>query len=74
MAIAVSEDARNCGIGTGLIEALASRASERFEALALNVHLRNPAARLYTRVGFQVAGKGRGIYGVAMTRQLQRAE
>jgi hypothetical protein len=37
----------------------------------LNVHLRNPAARLYTRTGFRVAGKGRGWFGVAMTRELR---
>jgi hypothetical protein len=38
--------------------------------LSLNVHLRNPAARLYTRTGFEVAGKGRGPFGVAMVRTL----
>ena len=39
--------------------------------LALNVHLRNPAARLYMRAGFRVAGKGRGRFGIAMTRDLR---
>jgi hypothetical protein len=39
--------------------------------LALNVHIRNPAARLYSRAGFVVAGKGRGPLGVAMVRELR---
>ena len=38
---------------------------------ALNVHIRNPAARLYSRAGFVVAGKGRGPLGVAMVRELR---
>lgn len=70
MVIAVVESARGTGIGTALIEALATRAADRFEALALNVHLRNPAARLYTRTGFRVAGQGRGWFGVAMRHDL----
>jgi hypothetical protein len=54
-----------------LIEALASEAAARYTQLSLNVHLRNPAARLYTHTGFRVAGKGRGWFGVAMVRQLR---
>ncbi len=68
--VAVIPDARDRGIGAGLIEELARVASERFDTLALNVHLRNPAARLYTRAGFRVAGQGRGWFGVSMTRAL----
>jgi hypothetical protein len=49
-----------------------TNATTHFTELALNVHLRNPAARLYTRSGFRVlAGKGRGWFGVAMTRRLR---
>lgn len=70
MLVAVVEDERGAGIGTALIEALADKASRRFTAIALNVHLRNPAARLYTRTGFRVAGQGRGWFGVAMKRDL----
>lgn len=70
MLIAVAEDARGTGVGARLIEALADKASRRFTALALNVHLRNPAGRLYTRTGFRVAGRGRGWFGVAMKRDL----
>ena len=39
--------------------------------VALNVHIRNPAAHLYSRAGFVVAGKGRGPLGVAMVRELR---
>jgi GNAT superfamily N-acetyltransferase len=72
LTMAVAEDARGHGVGATLIEALATNAAVHFAALALNVHLRNPAARLYTRSGFRVAGKGRGWFGVAMTRKLRR--
>jgi GNAT superfamily N-acetyltransferase len=71
LTMAVAEDARGHGLGTALIEALATNAATHFTALALNVHLRNPAARLYTRSSFRVAGKGRGWFGVAMTRELR---
>ncbi len=70
--MAVREDARARGIGGRLLEALAAEAADRFGALALNVHLRNPATRLYMRNGFRVAGKGRGWYGVAMVRSLDQ--
>jgi GNAT superfamily N-acetyltransferase len=69
--MAVAEDARGHGIGTALIEALATNATTQFTELALNVHVRNPAARPYTRSGFRIAGKGRGWFGVAMTRTLR---
>jgi GNAT superfamily N-acetyltransferase len=71
LTMAVSDGARGQGIGTALIEAVISEAAPRFSVLALNVHLRNPAARLYMRAGFRVAGKGRGWFGVAMTRDLR---
>ena len=71
MALAVVPGRRGEGIGTALIEALADVAATRFDRIALNVHLRNPAARLYTRTGFRVAGRGRGWYGVAMVRWLR---
>jgi GNAT superfamily N-acetyltransferase len=70
MAMAVVEDARGHGIGSKLIEALAREAAKRFDSLSLNVHIRNPAARLYTRTGLRVAGAGRGWFGVAMVRPL----
>jgi GNAT superfamily N-acetyltransferase len=71
LAIAVVPGARGKGVGTALIEALSREAAKRYPALGLNVHLRNPAARLYTRTGFRVAAKGRGWFGVAMCRDLR---
>jgi GNAT superfamily N-acetyltransferase len=71
LTMAVAENARGQGVGTALLEAVVGNAAAHFDAIALNVHLRNPAARLYTRTGFRVAGKGRGWFGVAMTRELR---
>lgn len=69
--VAVSPDERGRGVGRCLLDALAARAAEHgYDRLALNVHVRNPAARLYRRAGFVVAGKGRGPLGIAMVRQL----
>jgi GNAT superfamily N-acetyltransferase len=70
MAMAVVEDARGQGVGSTLIEALAQQAAITFDSLCLNVHIRNPAARLYSQTGFRVAGAGRGRFGVAMVRAL----
>jgi GNAT superfamily N-acetyltransferase len=70
LAMAVIEEERGKGVGGALIEALAEHAAEHFPALTLNVHLLNPAVRLYTRTGFRVAGAGRGRFGVAMIRSL----
>jgi ribosomal protein S18 acetylase RimI-like enzyme len=57
-----------------LLDALTARAAEHgYDQLALNVHIRNPAAaRLYGHAGFVVAGKGRGPLGVAMVLQLPK--
>ena len=63
--------ARGRGVGRGRLDALAARAvAFGHDQLALNVHIRNPAARLYSRAGFEVAGKGRGPLGVALVRWL----
>jgi GNAT superfamily N-acetyltransferase len=74
--MAVLEVARGRGVGAALIEALVQEASRRsVSKLALNVHLTNPAARLYMRTGFRVAGAGRGWFGVlTVTRTSVHAE
>ena len=72
MAMAVIDSMRGQGVGTALIDALAREAANHYSTLTLNVHLRNPAARLYTRAGFRVEGKGRGWFGVAMSRELSQ--
>ena len=68
MAMAVVGAQRRQGIGTALIESLVAEVAETSEHLSLNVHLLNPAVHLYVRTGFEVAGRGRGVYGVAMVR------
>ena len=70
MALAVIENARDEGVGTALIGELTDRVAERFATLTLNVHVDNPAVRLYRRGGFEIVGGGRGPYGVTMSRSL----
>jgi GNAT superfamily N-acetyltransferase len=71
MIVAVAEVERGHGVGTALIQALAANAADKFDQLALNVHIRNPAAHLYSRAGFRVTAKGRGPLGVAMVKALR---
>lgn len=73
LVMAVLDRERRKGIGAALVDAVAEEAAKSFSALALNVHIRNPAAHLYTRTGFRVAGAGRGWFGVAMSRPLADA-
>jgi GNAT superfamily N-acetyltransferase len=71
LVVAVTPSDRGRGVGRCLLDAIATRAAQHgYDRLALNVHIRNPAGRLYSRAGFVVAGKGRGPLGVAMVRQL----
>ena len=71
LVVAVMPSDRGRGVGRCLLDALTARAAEHgYDRLALNVHIGNPAARLYSRAGFVVAGKGRGPLGVAMVLQL----
>jgi GNAT superfamily N-acetyltransferase len=70
VAIAVRPTRRSRGIGAALLDALLDQCSGTHAALALNVHRRNPAQRLYLRKGFRVAGQGRGDLGVAMVADL----
>lgn len=66
--MAVVETERGKGIGAALVD----EAAKHFDELTLNVHFRNRAAHLYTRTGFIVTGAGRGRFGVAMSRPLDR--
>ena len=73
MIVAVTKVEQGHGVGTALIQALVAKAADAFDQLALNVHIRNPAARLYRRAGFKVVGKGRGPLGVAMVKVLRNS-
>jgi len=66
--IAVVPEVRGRGIGGALLNELIERCTGKYAALTLNVHQRNPAAHLYRRKGFRVAGQGRGALGVAMCK------
>jgi len=68
--IGVVPEMRGKGVGGALLDELIVRAAGEHEALTLNVHRRNPAARFYERKGFRVIGQGRGDLGVAMRRDL----
>ncbi len=59
--IIVNEMYRNKGVGKALLEALQKVAKEKFhiELLHLEVYDGNPAARLYSRMGFVEYGKQR---------------
>ncbi len=71
LVIAVMPTGRGRGVGRRLLDALTVRAARHgYDRLALNVHVCNPAVRLYSRAGFVVVGKGRGPLGVAMVRLL----
>jgi GNAT superfamily N-acetyltransferase len=71
MGLAVLAAERGHGVGAALIDALAAKAAGSYDRIVLNVHVRNPAIRLYSRTGFEVVGKGRGPLGVAMVRELR---
>jgi GNAT superfamily N-acetyltransferase len=71
IAVAVMHERRGSGIGGSLLDELFVRCNDKYEALTLNVHKRNPAARLYERKGFRELGQGRGTLGVAMRKELR---
>ena len=63
LTVAVSPDARRCGIGRALIEALIDALTGESDALFLEVRESNtPARALYTSLGFCEIGKRRGYY------------
>ena len=47
-----------------LLAALFADLANNHDAMCTNVHVRNPAKRLYQRKGFRVDGQGNGPLGV----------
>lgn len=71
LCIAVAPGKRGSGVGGALMDALVAEKSATLAAICTNVHIRNPAKRLYERKGFRVVGQGRGPLGVAMIKDLR---
>lgn len=53
LSIAILPEYRGQGVGTLLLDSLLQAASQRFAAISLSVAPENPAARLYSRMGFE---------------------
>jgi GNAT superfamily N-acetyltransferase len=68
LCIAVVPDIRGRGVGSALLDALFAQCAGTETELCLNVHVRNPARKLYQRKGFEEIGQGRGLLGIAMQR------
>jgi ribosomal protein S18 acetylase RimI-like enzyme len=68
--IGVAPGMRGRGVGGALLDALFAHSTGTWEALCTNLHVRNPAQKLYQRKGFQVVGQGRGPLGIAMYKDL----
>jgi ribosomal protein S18 acetylase RimI-like enzyme len=71
LCIGVAPGRRGRGVGGALLDELFLRCTDTFEALCSNVHVRNPAQKLYRRKGFRVLGQGRGPLGIAMLKDLR---
>ena len=72
LSMAVRPERRGLGIGTALLERLCDEARARgFERISLSVDVRNPALRLYRRLGFEVAAEADQAY--TMVKDLRPA-
>ena len=74
LCIGVAPGQRGRGVGGALLDALFIRSTGTVEAMCTNVHIRNPAQKLYKRKGFQIVGHGRGPLGIAMHKDLRLQE
>jgi ribosomal protein S18 acetylase RimI-like enzyme len=63
---------RNQGIGTLLLSRLIESAANSYECISLSVSARNPATRLYQRLGFEMAGEDSG--SLTMKRRLKTSD
>jgi len=71
LCIGVVPGRRGTGVGGLLLDALFADLARDFGTMCTNVHVRNPAKRLYERKGFRVVGQGRGPLGLAMVKVLR---
>ena len=71
LCIAVAPGHRGGGIGGMLLDALFADLADGHAAMCTNVHVRNPAQRLYERKGFRGVGQGNGPLGLAMVKDLR---
>ena len=69
LCIAVAPGHRGAGIGGMLLDALFADLAKDHDAMCTNVHVRNPARRLYERKGFCVDGQGNGPLGLALIKR-----
>lgn len=70
LSMAVRPERRGLGVGTALLERLCGEARERgFERISLSVDVRNPAHRLYRRLGFEAAAEADQAY--TMVKELR---
>jgi GNAT superfamily N-acetyltransferase len=71
LCIAVAPGHRGKGVGGLLLDALFADLARVVNAMCTNVHVRNPARRLYERKGFREDGQGNGPLGIAMLKELR---
>ncbi|UNB52915.1 GNAT family N-acetyltransferase [Mycolicibacterium sp. YH-1] len=71
LCIAVAPGRRGVGIGGMLLDALFTDLATTHDTMCTNVHVRNPAKRLYERKGFRVVGQGNGPLGLALIKDLR---
>ncbi|MCV7224663.1 GNAT family N-acetyltransferase [Mycolicibacterium komossense] len=71
LCIGVTPGHRGVGIGAMLLDALFAELAKDHETMCTNVHVRNPAKRLYERKGFRVVGQGNGPLGIALVKDLR---
>ncbi len=72
LSVAVRPESRGLGVGAGLLERLCGRARDcGFDRISLSVDVRNPAVRLYRRLGFEVVAEANMAY--TMVKDLRAA-